>query len=169
MGLSCSRHCHSGRRDIGIATYRTFTTVLFDVGIATFRRGAIPIFWLFIRNRIMRRFLVKKTGDCGSPPTPKKPKADSERLVAAREYEDRRRRGFKAAWRDEFAWLTYARAPADSDSSAAPAGAPAATGSASSDSRPTTTKPQAQPLSQYNMFCTVPRELRGECINETTG
>ena len=35
----------------------------------------------------MRRFLVKKTGDCGSPPTPKKPKADSERLVAAREYE----------------------------------------------------------------------------------
>ena len=55
----------------------------------------------------MRRFLVKKTGDCGSPLTPKKPKADSERLVAAREYEDRRRRGFKAAWRDEFAWLTY--------------------------------------------------------------
>ena len=55
----------------------------------------------------MRRFLVKKTGDCGSPPTPKKPKADSERLVAAREYEDRRRRGFKAAWRDEFAWLIY--------------------------------------------------------------
>ena len=54
----------------------------------------------------MRRLLVKKTGDCGSPPTPKKPKADSERLVAAREYEDRRRRGFKAAWRDEFAWLT---------------------------------------------------------------
>ena len=55
----------------------------------------------------MRRFLVKKTGDCGSPPTPKKPKADSERLVAAREYEDRRRRGFKAVWRDEFAWLTH--------------------------------------------------------------
>ena len=47
----------------------------------------------------MRRFLVKKTGDCGSPPTTKKPKADSERLAAAREYEDRRRRGFKAAWR----------------------------------------------------------------------
>ena len=37
----------------------------------------------------MRRFLVKKTGDCGSPPTTKKPKADSERLAAAREYEDR--------------------------------------------------------------------------------
>ena len=64
----------------------------------------------------MRRFLLKKTGDCGSPPTPKKPKADSERLVAAREYEDRRRRGFKAAWHDEFAWLTYGPAPADSDS-----------------------------------------------------
>ena len=57
----------------------------------------------------MRRFLVKKTGDCGSPSTPKKPKADSERLVAAREYEDRRRRGFKAAWCDEFAWLTRGR------------------------------------------------------------
>ena len=70
----------------------------------------------------MRRFLVKKTGDCGSPPTPKKPEADSERLVAAREYEDRRRRGFKAAWRDEFAWLTYEPAPADSDSNGAPAG-----------------------------------------------
>ena len=28
----------------------------------------------------MRRFLVKKTGDCGSPPTPMKPKADSELL-----------------------------------------------------------------------------------------
>ena len=91
----------------------------------------------------MRRFLVKKTGDCGSPPTPKKPKADSERLVAAREYDDRRRRGFKAAWRDEFAWLTYEPAPADSDSNGAPtgapvgvpAGAPAATGSASSDGR----------------------------------
>ena len=106
MCLSCSRHRHSDRRDLGIATYRTISTVLFDVGIATFRRGAIPIFWLFIRNRIMRRFLVKKTGDCGSPPTPKKPKADSE-LVAAREYEDRRRQGFKAAWHDEFAWLTY--------------------------------------------------------------
>ena len=53
-------------------TVLTITAVLFDVGIATFRRGAIPIFWLFIRNRIMRRFLIKKTGDCGSPPTPKK-------------------------------------------------------------------------------------------------
>ena len=100
----------------------------------------------------MRRFLVKKTGDCGSPPTTKKPKADSERLAAVREYEDRRRRGFKAAWRDEFAWLTYEPAPADSDSNGAPAGAPTATGSASSDD--TTTKPQAQPLSQYKMFCT---------------
>ena len=95
---------------------------------------------------IMRRFLVKKTGDCGSPPTTKKPKADSERLAAAREYEDRRRRGFKAAWRDEFAWLTYEPAPADSDSNGAQVGAPAATGSASSND--TTTKPQAQPLSQ---------------------
>ncbi len=107
----------------------------------------------------MRRFLVKKTGDCGSPPTPKKPKSDSERLVAAREYEDRRRRGFKAAWRDEFAWLTYEPAPADSDSNGAPAGAPAATGSASSDG--TTTKPQAQPLSQYKMFCTPCRASYG--------
>ena len=52
----------------------------------------------------MRRFLVKKIGDCGSLPTPKKPKADSERLFAAREDEERRRRVFKAAWRDEFAW-----------------------------------------------------------------
>ena len=86
----------------------------------------------------MRRFLVKKTGDCGSPPTTKKPKADSERLAAAREYEDRRRRGFKASWRDEFAWLTYEPAPADSDSNGAQVGAPAATGSASSDD--TTTK-----------------------------
>ena len=99
----------------------------------------------------MHRFLVKKTGDCGSPPTTKKPKADSERLAAAREYEDRRRRGFKAAWRDEFAWLTYEPAPADSDSNGAQVGAPATTGSASSDD--TTTKPQAQPLSQYKMFC----------------
>ena len=100
----------------------------------------------------MRRFFVKKTGDCGSPPTPNKPKAHSDRLVAAREYGDRRRRGFKAAWRDEFAWLTYEPASADSDSNGAPAGAPAATGSASSDG--TTIKPQAQPLSQYKMFCT---------------
>ena len=43
------------------------------------------------RGRLVRKradssvkLLVKKTGDCGSPPTPKKPKADSERLVAAR-------------------------------------------------------------------------------------
>ena len=115
----------------------------------------------------MRRFSVKKTGDCGSPPTPKKPKADSERLVAAREYYDRRRRGFKAAWRDEFAWLTYEPAPADSDSNGAPAGAPAATGSASSDGTTcttklfATTKPQAQPLSQYKMFCTPCRASYG--------
>ena len=99
----------------------------------------IPIFWLF---------LVKKTGDCGSPPT--------ERLVAAREYEDRSRRGFKAAWRDEFAWLTYEPAPADSDSNGASA---VATGSASSDG--TTTKPHAQPLSQYKMFCTPCRTSYG--------
>ena len=59
----------------------------------------------------MRRFLVKKTGDCGSPSTPKKPKADLERLVAAREYEDRRRRGFKAVWRDEFARLRQTPIP----------------------------------------------------------
>ena len=104
----------------------------------------------------MRRFLVKKTGDCGSPPTTKKPKADLERLAAAREYEDRRRRGFKAAWRDEFAWLTYEPAPADSDSNGAQVGAPAATGSASSDD--TTT---AQPLSQYKMFCTPCRASYG--------
>ena len=38
----CSRHCHSGRHDIGSATYWTTTTVLYDVGIATYRRGAIP-------------------------------------------------------------------------------------------------------------------------------
>ena len=63
----CSRHRH----DIGIVTYRTTTTYLDDVGIASYRRGAIPILWLFIRRRIMRRFLIKKTGDCGSPPTPK--------------------------------------------------------------------------------------------------
>ena len=107
----------------------------------------------------MRRFLVKKTGDCGSPPTTNKPKADSERLAAAREYEDRRRRGFKAASRDEFAWLTYEPAPADSDSNGAQVGAPAATGSASSDD--TTTKPQAQPLSQYKMFCTPCRASYG--------
>ena len=65
----------------------------------------------------------------------------------------------KAAWRDEFAWLTYEPAPADSDSNGAPAGAPAATGSASSDG--TTTKPQAQPLSQYKMFCTPCRASYG--------
>ena len=76
--------------------------------------------------------------------------------MAAREYEDRRRRGFKATWRDKFAWLTYEPAPADSDSNGAPAGAPAATGSASSDG--TTTKPQAQPLSQYK--CSVHRVAR---------
>ena len=157
MCLSCSRHCHSGRRDIGIAAYRTITTVLFDE--VSPPSVAIPIIWLFIRNRIMRRFLVKKTGDCTSPPTPKKPKADSERLVAAREYEDRRRRGFKAAWRDEFSWLTYEPAPADSDSNGAPEGAPAATGSASSDG--TTTKPQAPPLSQYKLFCTPCRASYG--------
>ena len=59
----------------------------------------------------MRRFLIKKAGDCGSPPTPKKLKADAERLATAKGYEERRRRGFKAAWRDEFAWLTYDPVP----------------------------------------------------------
>ena len=32
----------------------------------------------------MRRFLIKKTGDCSSPPTPKKPKAGAERLATAK-------------------------------------------------------------------------------------
>ena len=74
------------------------------------------------------RFLVKKTqtGDCGDPPTPKKPKTDSERLATAKEYGERRRRGFKAAWRDEFAWLNE---PEVADSEANGRGAPAATGS----------------------------------------
>ena len=156
MCLSCSHHCHSGRRDICVATYRTITTVLFDVEVSPPSVAArYQYFGCLFVIEIMRRFLVKKTGDCGSPPNPKMPKADSERLVAAREYEDRRRRGFKAAWRDEFAWLTYEPAPADSDSN----GAPAATGSASSDG--TTTKPQAQPLSQYKMFCTPCRASYG--------
>ena len=57
---------------------------MYDVGIATYCRGAIPIFRLFIRRRIMRRFLIKKTGDCSSPPTPKKPKAGAERLATAK-------------------------------------------------------------------------------------
>ena len=90
----------------------------------------------------MRRFLIKKTGDCGSPPTPKT--AEAERIATAKEYEERRRRGFKAAWHDEFAWLTYEPAPADSDANGN--GAPAATGSESSDG--TKSKPQA-----YTMFC----------------
>ena len=38
----------------------------------------------------MRRFLIKKTGDSGSPPTPKKPKAAAERLATAKKYEERR-------------------------------------------------------------------------------
>ena len=94
----------------------------------------------------MRRFLIKKTGDRGSPPiaTPKKPKADAERLTTAKECEERRRPGFKAEWRDEFAWLTYEPAPSDSDANAN--GAQAATGSESSDG--TKSKPQA-----YKMFC----------------
>ena len=54
---------------------------------------------------------------------------------------------------------TYEPAPADADSNGAPAGAPAATGSASSDG--TTTKPHAQPLSQYKMFCTPCRASYG--------
>ncbi len=57
--------------------------------------------------------LVKKTGDCGNTPTPKKPKKDAERLATAKEYEERRRRGFKAASCDEFAWLTYEPEVAD--------------------------------------------------------
>ena len=37
-------------------------------------------------------------------------------LATAKEYEERRQRGYKAAWRDKFfAWLTYEAAPADSD------------------------------------------------------
>ena len=83
----------------------------------------------------MLRFLVKKTGDCGNPPTPKKPKTDAERLATAKEYEER---GFKAAWRDEYAWLTYEPEVADSEANGS--GAPAATGSDN-------TKPQ------YKMFC----------------
>ena len=73
----------------------------------------------------MLRFMVKKTGDCGNPPTPKKPKTDAERLATAKEYEERRRRGFKAAWLDEFAWLTYEPEAADSEVNGS--GAPAAT------------------------------------------
>ena len=78
----------------------------------------------------MRRFLVKIAGDCTSPPTPKKPKADSGRLVDAREYEDRRRRVLRLRGATSLpAWLTYEPAPADSDSNGAPpTGAPAATG-----------------------------------------
>ena len=63
----------------------------------------------------MLRFLIKKNGDSGSPPTPKTPKADADRLATAKEYEERKRQGFKDAWPDEFAWLTYEPAPADSD------------------------------------------------------
>ena len=77
----------------------------------------------------MLRLLVKKTGDCGNPPTPKKPKTDAERLATAKEYEERRRRGFKAAWRDEFAWLTYEPEVADSKANGSGSGAQAATGS----------------------------------------
>ena len=33
-------------------------------------------FWLFIRRRIMRHFLIKKAGDCGSRPSQEKPKAN---------------------------------------------------------------------------------------------
>ena len=92
-----------------------------------------------------------KTGDCGSPPTPKKPKADAERLTV-KEYEERRRRGVKAAWRDEFAWLTYEPAPADSDANGNDA--PAATGSEASDG--TTSKRikcSAEPVAQVQCHC----------------
>ena len=53
--------------------------------------------WLFIRRHDFRRFLIKKTGDCSGPPMPKITKSDAERLATTKEYEDRRRRGFKAA------------------------------------------------------------------------
>ena len=87
---------------------------------------------------------MRGTSDRGSPPTPKKPKADVESLATAKVYEERRRRGFKAAWHDEFAWLTYEPAPADFDAKGN--GALAATGSESSDG--TKSKPQV-----YKMFC----------------
>ena len=43
---------------------------------------------------VMRRFLIKKPGDCSGQPTPKKTKSDAERLATATLYEERR--GFKA-------------------------------------------------------------------------
>ncbi len=61
-------------------------------------QAARAAFWLFIRRHVMRRFLIKKTGDCSGPPTPKITKSDAERLATAKEYEERRRRGLKAAW-----------------------------------------------------------------------
>ena len=41
--------------------------------------------------------LDKKNGGCSGPPTPKITQSDVERLATAKEYEERRRRGFKAA------------------------------------------------------------------------
>ena len=38
----CSRHCHSGRHDIVIVTYRTTTTVLYDVGRPECRYRHLP-------------------------------------------------------------------------------------------------------------------------------
>ena len=85
----------------------------------------------------MLRFLVKKTGDCGKRQT------DAERLATAKEYEERRRRGFKAVWRDEFAWLTYE--PEVADTEAKSSGAPAATGSDN-------TKPKSVMVTAWQLF-----------------
>ena len=97
----------------------------------------MPIFCLFVYS---------SPQVINHPPTPKKPKTDAERLATAKEYEERRRRGFKAEWRDEFAWLTYEPEVAASEANGS--GAPAATGS---DHCSNNTKPKAQP--QYKMFC----------------
>ena len=34
----------------------------------------------------MRRFLIKKTDDCGGPPTPQKTKSDEERLATSKDH-----------------------------------------------------------------------------------
>ena len=60
--------------------------------------GRCAAFLLFIRCHVMRRFLIKKTGDCSGPSMAKITKSDAERLATAKEYEERRRRGFKASW-----------------------------------------------------------------------
>ena len=97
-----------------------------------------------------------KTGDCGSPPTPKKPKADSERLATAKEYEERRRPGFKAAWRDEFAWLTYEPAPADSD----------ANGNGSYRFH-VFRRYEIEATGIYNVLTTLSHKLQCHCVDET--